>query len=145
MTTTTKPKETHGDPEVAKRFSYFINTYVKDSQRGIAEKLGISQPMISYMKTGKNAIGFKVTRRLIKEYKLNAKWLATGDPNEHPISNPSPDSPTLMGQGIKELRKEVIDLKATIMQMESAIYIMEVNQNFFLKRISHLLEEKEKK
>ena len=147
MTTTAiKHNEYQADPEIAKRFAYFVKTYLKDhSQRAIAERLGVSQPVISRMMNGKQSIGFATTKSLVKEFNMNARWLAEGKPSEHPISKPAPDSPTLMGQGIQELRKEVIDLKATISQMERAISIMEANQTFFIKRMElHNAQQQER-
>lgn len=123
------------DQDIAKRFTFFIANYVKDTQKEIAKKTRLQQAAISRMQAGKTPIGFAVTKSFIECYNMNAKWLATGDKNEHPVSKPAPETGGQLGRSMKELNAEVRDLRATVTQMEKAIAILEAKQNFFIKRI----------
>lgn len=135
----TERKTAPVDQDIAKRFTFFIANYVKDTQKEIARRTGLQQAAISRMQAGKTPIGFAVTKAFIECYNMNAKWLATGDKSENPTNKPAKETGGQMGKSIQELNAEIRDLKGSIIQMEKAIAILEANQNFFIKRIEQLL------
>jgi len=50
----------------------------QDTQRQIADKLGISEPMVSLMFAGKRQPSIKVAKRIAKIYKLDLNTIYEG-------------------------------------------------------------------
>lgn len=64
--------------EVNKRLMEIV-AYSGLSQKEFAQKIGVSQPTITYISTGRNKVSLDVVQRVCEVYpELNVRWLVVG-------------------------------------------------------------------
>lgn len=132
--TATKSEITSEDMIYAKRFFEFRNRFVDQNQRDAAAKLGISQPYISQIESGKKRIGFTLVDTLIRNFGLNAEWWITGE------GKPNKKFEAPKG----ELLTSVKDLQGEIDILKRHILILEKNQAAFINMLSKKIESIDK-
>jgi transcriptional regulator with XRE-family HTH domain len=115
-------------PDILARLNIFIKKYVDPVQEESAKALGLSQPSMSNLLSGKRAPTHKVWSTLITKYNMNQDWLMNGKGN--PIAKPEKDKSPLL--------TDLTALNVQIVKMERRLQIYEVNQNFLFEVIDKL-------
>ncbi len=132
--------QTRYDLGMAARYSLFRKKYVDENMYVASEILGITQPSISFIESGKRGIGAKATKVMVSKYKLNMNWLTTGQGTDR-IEGPQKETP--LGKTINDLRSKVLELQSEIIEMKKEIAIMSANSTHFIKRIEQFLKQQD--
>ncbi|WP_316745130.1 hypothetical protein [Pedobacter antarcticus] len=133
--------QTRYDLGMAARYSLFRKKYVDENTYVAADMLGITQPTISFIESGKRGIGAKATKVMVSKYKLNMNWLTTGQGTEQ-IEGQQKE--TELGKSITDVRTKVLELESKIIQLEKTIKILTVNNDHVIARMERFMNERTK-
>jgi transcriptional regulator with XRE-family HTH domain len=130
---TVVPQAYH-DKIFANRLQIFREQYISKSQNQASKMLGVSQSALSYMESMKAPIKFEIIAKLVKDFHLNQDWFATG--NGKPVEkNPTKSN----------LITDINSLNEELNLLKKYIKIMEINQNYLIKRIDALEKKTDSK
>lgn len=118
------------DQDIAKRFTEFRIMYIAKTQSQAAEKLKCQQSKISLIEAAKQSIDFDLIATMIRYYKLNAEWMATG------LGSPKLDK-VVKANLITDLQS----FKQDLLAMQGLIKMMKANQTYTIKLVKKLQDE----
>lgn len=119
--------------ELNKRFKVFLDAEFK-TQNAMAEFLGITPKVVSYMVRGIIDVNPKYIMKLVKEKKMNRKWYDYGS---GPMKTDGKEKP-------KSTITDINDIKANIAAMEGRISRLESRNRYLIELVERLEKALEK-
>lgn len=96
------------------------------SKTSFANEIGVSQPVITHISTGRNKPGLDILQKILIKYpEVNAEWLITGKGSK--IKERDPLKRELAGKLIQELETKVEATKTDLQSINSLLSIIKTH------------------
>jgi len=123
------------DMEMANRIAFFRKKYIAESQAEAGRVSGVSQATFSQMESGAISPSTHVIQKLVKEYRLNTQWLASGDKQLSPVVELKPveSEGKLRDKTMKEMQSDLNNVTSELQMVKSQMEVLQANLNHLFK------------